>query len=156
MTGPAIDKQREALAISILMLTVALLFLIGSVLLASEQARIVPLSVLIPLVPLLGVALWRTTKEWPSRDAASVPSVSTSELQVVAWILALPTLVTTMGMVAGAAIFVTLWLRRRSGENWAVSIAAGLAAAAALWMLGATVVEGLTRGGLLWSLVGIR
>lgn len=155
MTGPASDRRREALAIGVLMIGVALLFLAGAVSLASE-ARIVPLSVLIPLVLLLGVALWRTLKALPSREAPSVPAASTSELQVLAWILALPTLVMTIGMIAGAAIFVTLWLRRRSGERWTVSITSGLAAAAALWMLGATVVEGLTRGGLLWSLAGIR
>ena len=151
MTGP-VDRRREALAISILMLVVALLFLAGAVLLAPET-RIVPLSVLIPLVPLLGVALWRTKKEWPSGDAASAPSALTSELQVLAWILALPALVTTVGVIAGAAIFVTLWLRRRSGEKWAVSIASGLAAAVGLWILGATVLAGLPRSGLLLSVV---
>jgi hypothetical protein len=57
------------------------------------------------------------------------------------------------GLVAGSALFVTLWLRRRSGERWVTSIASGLATAVALWLLGATVLEGLPRGGLLLSLL---
>jgi hypothetical protein len=133
------------------MLGVALLFLVGTIRLTGE-ARIVPFSVLVPLIPLLGYSLWRNLRSRPpgKPPASTAPA---SDRWVLGWILALPALVTIAGLLAGSALFVTVWLRRRSGERWGTSIASGVATAAALWLLGATVLEGLPRGGLLPTLL---
>lgn len=151
MTRPTIGKRWEAVALTASMLGVSLLFLLGTMRLTGE-ARIVPISVLAPLLPLLGYALWHSLKSPPPRAPAASDG-HTGDRWVLGWILTLPVLVTVAGLVAGSALFVTLWLRRRSGERWAVSIASGLATALALWLLGATVLEGLPRGGLLPTLL---
>jgi hypothetical protein len=151
MTKPTIDGIRESIAVTASLLGAALLFLLGTMQLKGE-ARIVPISVLLPLIPLLGYALWRNLESLPPRAPAASDG-RTSDLRVLGWILTLPALVTVAGLVAGSALFVTLWLRRRSGERWGTSVASGLATALALWLVGATVIEGLPRGGLLLSLL---
>jgi hypothetical protein len=145
MTRTTIERTGEAVALTASMLGVALLFLVGTMRLTGE-ARIVPISVLVPLIPLLGYSLWRNLRSRP--PGAPPPSTGPAgDRWVLGWILALPALVTIAGLLVGSALFVTVWLRRRSGERWVTSIASGVATAAALGLLGATVLEGCRRGG---------
>jgi hypothetical protein len=151
MTKATIGARRESIVVALCLLGVAVLFALGTLRLVGES-RVVPTSVLVPLLPLLGVVLWRALKS-PSSSESLSPPADAGQLSVLAWIVALPALVTAVGLVAGSALFMTLWLRRRSGEHWWIAIAAGLTTAAALWLLGATVLEGLPRGGLLQSML---
>ena len=133
---------RESVALAASLLGMAVLFLLGTMQLTGE-ARIVPLSILVPLLPLLGYILWRTVKTPASRVSPSVASDHADTRLILGWILALPALVTMAGLIAGAALYVTLWLRNRSRERWTVSIVWGVVTALALWLLGTTVLEGL-------------
>ena len=153
MTGPTRPRTRGAIALTVSLIAVALLFLVGTTHLAGE-ARIVPMTVLVPLIPLLGYALWRDLRSGPS-PAPSAPTGAASDRWVLAWILALPALVAVAGLIAGSSLFVTGWLRRRSGEEWGASIASGLATAGALWLLAATVLDGLPLGGFLPALFAV-
>ena len=137
---------RESVALAASLLGMAVLFLLGTMQLTGE-ARIVPLSILVPLLPLLGYILWRTAKTPASRVSPSVTSDHADARLILGWILALPALVTMAGLIAGAALYVTLWLRNRSRERWTVSIVWGVVTALVLWLLGATVLEGLPRIG---------
>lgn len=150
MTRPVKRRTRESIALTVSLIAVTLLFLVGTTHLTGE-ARIVPMSVLVPLIPLLGYSLWCDLKSVPS-PAPSAPTGAAGDRWVLGWILALPTLVAITGLTAGSALFVTFWLRRRSGERWGPSIASGLVTAGALWLLGATVLDGLPLSGLMPAL----
>jgi hypothetical protein len=132
------------------LLALALVFLFET-LRFNPASRIVPLSVLIPLVPLLLYCLGRAVGEARrQRDAGSVGATphATGETRLIAWVLALPFLATVVGAVVGPALFVGAWLRFRGGERWpavftGAAVTAAMLVALMAGLLGTTPAEAM-------------
>lgn len=147
-TGPDLQGTGESIAVSAVLFGVVLLFFAGTMAL-DGSARAVPGSVLVPLV-ILGAYVLRSEVRSRRRGAAGITqALRRLDLNLLAWILLLPVLVEAGGLAAGGALFVSLWLWRRGGERPVFAIGAGLATALILWLLTATVLQGVPLGGRL-------
>jgi hypothetical protein len=126
--------------------TIALLVASGVLLVLTAAfepgARFVPLSVLVPLLALLAVQLVRDFRAGRAeRAAGSAPgglndaSVTRVEASALGWVLGFGLLLAGLGLLAGPAAFVLLYLRRRSRERWIVALAGGAVTALAYWLI---------------------
>lgn len=127
---------------TLFLLAVALLLLVLTLRLAAS-ARLVPLTVVVPLSALLAYRLVRDLSSRagappndPALQAAGDGRASPpAELSMVAWLLALPLLATLLGFVAGTAAFVLLWTRFHARERLLTTLVAALVSGAAVWLI---------------------
>ena len=98
------------------------------------QARGGPMTVLVPLIVVLG---WQLYREHRDGDGPAIrgESSGTEVAAACAWAIALPVLVATLGFVAGPALFVVAFQRVRGDEAWLTSIALAVALGAFVWVL---------------------
>ena len=94
-----------------------------------EQARLVPLAVVVPTLLLAGVQLLR---EWRAPQHHSIVSPETDssacqELYAVGWVLAAPLLITLFGLQLGAPLYLFLFLKIRGRESLRFALIAALA-----------------------------
>jgi len=134
------------------LLAASLAFLVLSARL-DAGVRIVPLSVAVPLSLLLLVQLIHEVRRAPgtvtdaaagteglgaATDARAEPRAAVA---AVRWIVVLALLIGLAGLIAGPALFVALYLRRKSGETW-LAVSGGAAMTAFLFWLVATRLTG--------------
>jgi len=152
------------------LLAASLAFLVLSARL-DAGVRIVPLSVAVPLSLLLLVQLIREVRRppaavadpsagmkgpGPEADARADPRAAAS---AVRWILAFALLIGLAGLIAGPALFVALYLRRRSRETWLAASGGAAMTAILFWLvatrvIGAPAPMGLIGGWMLTVLTG--
>lgn len=132
---------------------IVILFTVVSMTLPTS-ARVGPLSVLVPLNLLCA---WQLAVELRARrtSGSERPGLR-RDLGLLGWIVLLPVLVDLTGLLAGTALFVASWLKRRGGEDWRVTIAGGLVTALLMWLLTATVLQGTPVAGRLAELMTPR
>ncbi len=126
---------------TLLLLAVALVLLVLTLRLG-PSARLVPLTVVVPLTALLTYRLVRDVtgrdgvppNEPASRALSEQPSPR-GERAMIAWLLTLPLLAALLGFIGGVAAFVLAWTRFRAGERLRTALVAALAAGAAVWLI---------------------
>jgi hypothetical protein len=128
-------------------------------------ARIVPLSVLLPLIGLVALQLARELRA-PLMPADTTPDgiadagtaepeaapMARSEGAALGWIALLGLLIVSLGLPAGTALFVLVYLRRGSGERWIFAIAGGVASALGLCLILSNVLGAPVSAGAVGSL----
>jgi hypothetical protein len=126
-------------AMSSAVLLALALVLLAETLRFGPASRLVPLSVLVPLVAMLLWCLTRAFAADKAKPVAPMPRGShASDARLIGWILALPLLATMAGPVVGPALFVGSWLRLRGRERWlVVGAGTGLTAATLLLLIAA-------------------
>jgi hypothetical protein len=119
----------------------------------SPTSRLVPLLVVVPLIGLLLVELKRGVGGADAEEAgaveAGVEETDTggrSERGVLLWVLALPALVQTLGILAGPGLFLLLYSRLRSREPWVFALTVAALTTLGLWGLFGLLLE--TSGGV--------
>ena len=98
------------------------------------QARRGPLMVLVPLMVALGWQLYREYRDRGGTESGSGPS-GTEVVTACAWAAALPTLVATLGFVAGPALFIVAFQRIRGDEGWLSAVGIAVVVVSLVWML---------------------
>jgi hypothetical protein len=112
-------------------------------------ARIVPLSVVFPVIALLLYQIGRELSQRPDARAEVTPPRIDGERRMLAWLIALAVLVYALGITVGGAVFVVLYLKFESGETWFVSAASSFAVAVILRGVFAELLGISLEGGLL-------
>lgn len=102
--------------------TLALLAVVGCQALLTWPVRsssfLLPACVLVPTAGLLVVQLVIDA----ARDRTpTVPEAQSAIARAVAWLLLMPALLATAGLVFGGALYTLLYLRLKAGESWMLS-----------------------------------
>lgn len=82
------------------------------------EARVIPLVAGVPGLALALVNLYRSLKAKPASKGARIQS----EAATFGWIILLVMLVWVFGFLIALPLFLVVFLRRRSGENWRVTV----------------------------------
>lgn len=109
--------------------------------------RLIPLSVAAPLTALLLIQLIRELRRG---EVVHTPRV---ERAAVGWIAGLAVLILLGGLLAGPALFVSLYLRRKAREGWFAVVASGVLTALALWLVVTRALGTVAPGGLAGDLL---
>lgn len=147
MTRPVTDSGKAAG----LWFTLALLAVVALQGLLTWPVRsssyLLPACVLVPtallLVAQLAADLARGRAGQPARSALTV-------CRAVAWLLAMPVLLSAAGLVAGGALYTLACFKIRNGEKWGPSILAAIAVCAALTLLSVALRRPELLAGPLW------
>lgn len=130
--------------------TLALLAVVGCQALltwpAPSSSFLLPACVLVPTAALLAVQLViDASRDRMRRAREAQPAIAWA----VAWLLAMPVLLATAGLVLGGALYTLLYLRLKAGETWLLS---GISTAAVGGVL-ALLALSLQRPGLFDTLL---
>lgn len=119
-------RAREPLVVAGLLLVAAGLFLVAAVGL-SRTAAIVPVVVAVPTVALLAVQFVITLRRRMDPAEPATAPLGAREWTMLVWVGGLLLLIQWAGFVAGLPLFMTAYLRFRSGVAWTAAVGAGVA-----------------------------
>jgi hypothetical protein len=111
-------------------------------------ARAMPMLVGALGMVLSAIQFVRTVRRRRESPARRETAASSGHFLMFTWLIVAVALVAVVGILAGGALFVVLFLRTRVGEAWSSAIPAGLALSAGLHLmlergLGVHLFEGL-------------
>ncbi len=103
----------------------------------SPTSRWVPLVVVVPLLALVVLELKRDVRDADTEetDAEETDVPPGSERSVLLWVLALPALVQTLGILVGPGLFALLYLRVKGKEPWVFALTVSALTGLGLWAL---------------------
>lgn len=122
-------RAREPLVVSGFLLVAAGLFLVASMGL-SRTAAIVPVVVAVPTVALLAIQFvitFRRRLDPAEPGLHATAALGARERRMLAWVGGLLLLIQWAGFVAGLPLFMTAYLRFRSGVAWTAAVGGGVA-----------------------------
>lgn len=89
-------------------------------------------------------------RDKPDSDSEVQAKLGGRELEIFAWMASIPVLIYIAGFLTAVPLFLVLYLKRRSGESWLLSITVAAASLALLYFLFIELLRTPLYEGRLW------